>query len=88
MRANLSPMYEAPAAFWETRLKITQGRLERARERQAAATTPALQAFWAQRVKSAQRRVDYLQKRAAKARAPGGMGPHEIAERWLEALKR
>lgn len=86
IRENMSPMYGSPAAFWEARVKIAQRRLQVAQERAAAASTAALKAFWEGRVKSAQRKLNYLQRRAASAKAPGGLGPHEIAARWREAM--
>jgi len=86
MRRNLSPIYEAPATFWEGRLKIAEERLKRAQERATAAKTPALKTLWEKRVERIQRSVNYLRKRATSAKAPSGMGPQEIAERWRRAL--
>jgi len=87
MRENLSPLYGSPAAFWEGRAKLAQLRLKIAQERATAASTPALKAIWEARAKSAQKKLTYYQKRAASAKTPGGLGPHEIASRWLEAMR-
>ena len=86
MRRNISPMYEAPATFWETRVKIVDERLKRAQERATSAATPTLKEFWEKRVERAQRKLNYLRKRAASAKAPGGLRPQEVAERWRKAL--
>lgn len=70
IRRNLSPMNDAPEAFWKERLAFNEKRLERAQERLDAANQPATRIFWEARVKNVQRRIQYCRERSENAVYP------------------
>jgi len=83
---KLTRYYERPKEFWSQRIKETERKLARQRDRAAKATKPETKQMWEKAAERTEKSILRMKRLAEHAKPHTGLAAGEVANRWAAKM--